>query len=75
MSFFGVELNAQVNKQVFEIRLQLSRNKHSPNVRTIYRAFANYDPEISGFIQLQRFEQVTPPNQGFERKCPLLQEI
>ena len=43
MSFFGVELNAQVNKLLFEIRLQLSRNKYTPNIRTIYRSFTEYD--------------------------------
>jgi hypothetical protein len=58
MSFFGVELNAQINKLVFEIRLQLSRNKHSPNVRTIYRSFAKYDQDISGFILPHNFEHV-----------------
>lgn len=55
MSFFGVELNSQVNKLLFEIRLQLSRNKHTPNLRTIYRSFAKYDHQISGNIQTFNF--------------------
>ena len=58
MSFFGTELNAQINKLIFEIRLQLSRNKHSPNVRTIYRSFAKYDPDIFGLILPHHFEHV-----------------
>jgi hypothetical protein len=58
MSFFGVELNSQVNKLMFEIRLQLSRNKYSPNMRTIYRSFASYDQEIRGEIQSHSFEKV-----------------
>jgi len=43
MSFFGVELNAQVNKLMFEIRLQLSRSKYTPNIRTIFRSLVDYD--------------------------------
>lgn len=44
MSFFGVELNSQVNRLILEIRLKLAQNKLSPNFRTIYRSFAKYDP-------------------------------
>ena len=58
MSFFGVELNSQVNKLIFEQRLQLSRNKYAPNIRTIYRSLANFDPEISGTIEPHHFEHV-----------------
>ena len=58
MSFFGSELNAQINKLVFEIRLQLSRNKKTPNVRTIYRSFAKYDSNISGLILPHHSEHV-----------------
>ena len=43
MSFFGVELNSQNNRLMFEIRLNLSRNKFSPNFRTIYRSLCQYD--------------------------------
>ena len=39
MSYFGVELNAQVNRLIFDMRLHLSRNKYAPNLRTIYRSF------------------------------------
>jgi hypothetical protein len=58
MSFFGVELNSQVNKLLFEIRLQLSRNKYTPNLRTIYRSFVKYDGQVSGNIQTYNFEHV-----------------
>ncbi len=44
MSFFGVELNAQVNKLILNIRLTLGKNKYNPNFRTIYRSFIKYDP-------------------------------
>ena len=44
MSFFGVELNAQANRLLLEIRLKLSQNKFQPNFRTIYRSMAQQDP-------------------------------
>lgn len=44
MSFFGVELNAQVNRLYHELKLTLSKNRYLPNFRTIYRAFVKYDP-------------------------------
>mgnify|MGYP006995451128 CR=1 FL=1 len=43
MSLFGVELNAQVNKIILDIRLKLSQNKVLPNFRTIYRSLVKYD--------------------------------
>ena len=58
MSFFGVELSSQINRMMFEIRLSLSRNKFYPNFRSIYRAFSEYDPELSGFIHPVHFEKV-----------------
>ena len=58
MSFFGVELNVQVNRLIFDMRLHLSRNKYAPNLRTIYRSFVEFDPEVSGRIQPHHFEQV-----------------
>jgi hypothetical protein len=58
MSFFGVEQNAQLNKLIFDMRLHLSRNKYAPNLRTIYRSFADYDQELSGKIQPHNFEHV-----------------
>lgn len=58
MSFFGVELNSQVNRLILEIRLKLAQNKLSPNFRTIYRSFAKYDPETSGLISTNLFEKV-----------------
>ena len=61
MSFYGVELNSQVNKLLFEIRLQLSRNKYTPNFRTIYRSLADYDRDLSGKIQSFNFEHVSIP--------------
>ena len=44
MSFFGVELNAQLNRLLLEIRLKLSQNKWMPNFRTLYRSLVKYDP-------------------------------
>lgn len=58
MSLFGVELNHQINRLITEIRLQLHKQKLIPNVRTIYRSFAKYDPEISGLISTTNFEKV-----------------
>ena len=59
MSFFGVELNAQINRLMFEIRIHLSRNKFIPNFRTIYRSLVEFDPEISGTISSIYFEKVS----------------
>ena len=58
MSFFGVELNAQVNRLFHELKLTLSKNRYLPNFRTIYRAFVKYDPEQSGLISATNFEKV-----------------
>lgn len=58
MSFFGVELNSQLNRLYLEIRLKLSQNKFVPNFRTIYRSFAQRDPQISGLISSNNFDQV-----------------
>lgn len=58
MSFFGVELNAQVNRLILQIKLQLTNNKYLPNFRTIYQAMVKYDCEQSGWVTPQQFEQV-----------------
>ncbi len=50
MSFFGIQLNAQVNKLMFEIRLNLAKNKHMPNIRTIFRTFIQYDNNMTGLV-------------------------
>ena len=55
MSFFGVELNAQVNRLILEIRLTLTKNKYLPNIRTIYQSLAKYDPEQNGWVSPQNF--------------------
>ena len=44
MSFFGVELNSQINKLIYQIKLTLGKNKYNPNFRTIYRSIVKYDP-------------------------------
>ena len=59
MSYFGVELNAQVNRLIFDMRLHLSRNKYAPNLRTIYRSFVEFDHQVSGTIEPHNFEQVS----------------
>ena len=75
MSLFGVELNHQVNRLITEIRLQLNKHKFIPNVRTIYRSIAKYDPEISGVISTNNFEKVSMhPYVGFGRKWAFFQE-
>lgn len=72
MSFFGAELNTQVNKLIFEIRLNLARNKYTPNVRTIYRSCANYDRELTGLIGSLNFEHVrSSPILGPQRQWDL----
>lgn len=76
MSFFGVELNAQVNRLILEIRLTLTKNKYLPNFRTIYQSFAKYDTEQSGWVSPQHFEKVTHSTiEGPQLKRNLLQEI
>ena len=58
MSLFGVELNHQINRIITEMRLTLQKHKLLPNLRTIYRSFAQYDIEVSGFIPPPLFEKV-----------------
>lgn len=58
MSFFGVELNSQVNKLIYQIKLTLAKNKYNPNFRTIYRSFIKYDPQQSGYVRLDQLEKV-----------------
>lgn len=58
MSFFGVELNSQINRLILEIRLKLSQNKVNPNFRTIYRSLAQHDAKATGLISPVLFEKV-----------------
>jgi len=55
---FGVELNAQMNRLLVEIKITLQKQKLLPNLRTIYRSFAKYDPQITGTVTLPQFEKV-----------------
>lgn len=55
MSFFGVELNAQVNKLNLQLRLNLSRNRHSPNFRTLYKSLYEFDKQLTGVVSLEHF--------------------
>lgn len=68
MSFFGVELNAQVNKLNLQIRLLLARNRHSPNFRTLYRGFYGQDKGLSGMVTAEQFEDVLGKNGIFFKK-------
>lgn len=68
MSFFGVELNAQVNKLNLQLRLNLSRNRHAPNFRTLYKAFYENDKQLTGFVSLEGFEQALAQNGLFLKK-------
>ena len=58
MSLFGVELNHQLNRITTEIRLNLQKHKFTPNLRTLYRSFAQGDPNISGLLPPTLFEKV-----------------
>jgi hypothetical protein len=62
MSLFGVELNSQINRLITEVRLTLQKQKFIPNVRTLYRSFAQFDPEIRGEVTPQQFEKVQKPS-------------
>lgn len=59
MSLFGVELNAQINKLLLEAKLQMSKHKFLPNLRTLYRSFASFDQEVQGKINITNFEKVS----------------
>ncbi len=52
MAFFGVELNAQVNRLVGQIKLTLNKNKYYPNFRTIYKSFYGFDPQQNGVVTI-----------------------
>jgi len=58
MSFFGVELNAQVNRLILDIKLTLTKNKYLPNFRTIYQSLAKFDKDQSGWVTPTQFEKV-----------------
>jgi hypothetical protein len=58
MAFYGVELNAQINKLIGQIKLILNKNKYYPNFRTIYRSFINFDAEQSGLVNNEQLDKV-----------------
>ena len=68
MALFGVELNAQVNRLIHEMKLTLAKNRYLPNFRTIYRTMVKYDPEQSGEISSGHFEKVLNENGIFHKK-------
>jgi Ca2+-binding EF-hand superfamily protein len=68
MAFFGVELNAQVNKLNLQIKLNLSRNKTMPNFRTLYKGFFSFDKTLSGTVTPDQFEEVLSKNGLFLKK-------
>ncbi len=68
MAFFGVELNAQVNKLIGQIKLTLNKNKYYPNFRTIYRSFISFDPEQTGIVTLEQLDKVLQQNGIFFKK-------
>lgn len=76
MSFFGVELNAQLNRLMFEIKLHLAKNRYMPNIRTLYRSFVQYDPQANGLISGFYFEKVKMKlNLGLKCKWDFHEEI
>lgn len=58
MAFFGVELNAQVNKLIGQIKMTLNKNKYYPNFRTIYRSFVSYDTNQTGVVSIEHLDKV-----------------
>lgn len=71
MAFFGVELNAQINKILTNIKLTLNKNKYYPNFRTIYRAFVNFDSEQSGIVNIEQMDKALQKNGIFLKKYEL----
>lgn len=71
MAFFGVELNAQVNRLVGQIKLTLNKNKYYPNFRTIYRSFVGFDPQQSGVVTIEQLDKVLQQNGIFFKKFQL----
>lgn len=57
MSFFGVELNAQINRLMHAVKLTLAKNKYLPNFRTLYQSFIKYDSEQTGIVTANQFEK------------------
>lgn len=57
MSFFGVELNAQVNMLLGKIKLELNKNQYLPNFRTLYRSCSKVDTDQSGKVSINQFEK------------------
>lgn len=68
MAFYGVELNAQINKLIGQIKLILNKNKYYPNFRTIYRSFINFDGEQSGLVNNEQLNKVLQQNGIFLKK-------
>ena len=68
MAFFGVELNAQLNRLLGQIKLTLHKNNYLPNFRTIYTSMAKFDPEQSGYVTLGQFEKALSENGIFFKK-------
>ena len=57
MAFFGVQLNAQVNRLIGQIKLTLNKNKYYPNFRTIYKCFVHYDPNQTGIVTIEQLDK------------------
>jgi Ca2+-binding EF-hand superfamily protein len=68
MAFFGVELNAQVNRLMGLIKLSLNKNKYYPNFRTIYRTFVSFDSEQTGLVNVEQLDKVLQGNGIFFKK-------
>lgn len=68
MAFFGVELNAQVNRLIGQIKLTLNKNKYNPNFRTIYKSFVKYDADQTGVVSLEQFDKSLQENGIFLKK-------
>ena len=71
MAFFGVQLNAQVNRLIGQIKLTLNKNKYYPNFRTMYRSFVKYDPNQTGIVVIEHLDKTLQENCIFLKKYEL----
>lgn len=68
MAFFGVQLNAQINRLSGQIKLTLNKNQYYPNFRTLYRSFATFDANQTGLISIEQLDKGLQENGIFFKK-------
>jgi hypothetical protein len=58
------------------MRLTLQKHKLLPNIRTLYRSFAQFDIEVSGFIPPPLFEKVpSTPAQALNQNGIFVKQV